>query len=166
VALVKVTSRFGQDAQESLSATVAPAVGNQVLQHNQFSTTVPLSPTTTPPASKVISQKPTLVTGALVIDLTAATHLGQAVDCSGLKLQELLLINENTHAVTIEADASNGYLLFGTAGKVAVPAKTGVAPGILHMHFADGTPDVDGTHKNIKLTGTGTEQFKLQMVFG
>lgn len=163
---IKATMRYQQDVQENISATLAPAAGTQVLQHKAFSQSVTLNDSSTPPGTKVISQTPALVAGTKVIDLTAALHLGAAVDLSGLKLQDLLLINENANAVTIEADASNGYLLFGTAGKVTVPPKVGNVPGILHMQFADGTPDVDGTHKNIKLTGTGTQQFKLQMVFG
>jgi hypothetical protein len=98
--------------------------------------------------------------------LTAVTHLGAAISCSGLKLQDLLIVNDAANALTIEAGASNGYLLFGTAGKVQVPAKVGAVPGILHMQFADGTPDVGASTKTITFTGTGTNTFDLQMVFG
>jgi hypothetical protein len=154
--------RYAQDVRQAFSGSLADAVGAQVLNFKNFSRSKALSETSTPPITKVISQTVALVAGSKVIDLTAALHFGANVDLTGLKLQDFLLVNDAANLVTIEADASNGYLLFGTAGKMTAFS----GGGIVHTFGNAGTPAVDATHKNIKLTGTGTQQFFLQMLFG
>ena len=109
----------------------------------------------------------TLVAGALTLDLTALVNSeGTTIDTTGLKLQTIVIENPAGNAdMTVGIGASNGYALFGTAGKVEVPASA-TQDGRMGQVFNDQTPDVAGGAKEIDITGTGTEKVRIGMTFG
>lgn len=99
-------------------------------------------------AAAVISDAVTLSAGALTINLTSysRTTLAPAVDFTGtkVKLWKFKALSTNTQTVTISGGASNGYLLFGTAGNCIL------APGEVRYGYAPATaPTVSSTLKNI-----------------
>lgn len=73
-----------------------------------------LTETSTPAVSEVASGAVSLTAGVAVLDLTAAPHpSGTTVDFTGLRVRriELRARATNSAAVTIGADATNGYAI-------------------------------------------------------
>ena len=67
----------------------------------------------------------------------------------------------NGNPITIAAGGSNGYLLFGTSGSQTL------SPGdFMLVRRNDSLPDVDSTHKNIAITGTGAQVLDFELIAG
>lgn len=120
---------------------------------------------TTVPATKVAKFNQALTAGAATIDLTALP--GQTADetvvGTGLKVQiaEFRNLSTNANNITVTFGAANGYLLAGAAWKAIL------APGqSVRFILKDAAPDVDGTHKNIDLAGTGTQVLEVFLILG
>lgn len=147
-----------------LDAATTPAAANtqsRTVSNSGFDTTKSFDPLTSPPVSIVANWNAVLVAGALVIDLTALPGITGNQDASAKKLQVFKLINPSANPVTVTADATNGYLLFGTAGSVVVPAG-----GEIAVYLANVAPTIDSTHKRISLAGTSTDTFKVTVFCG
>lgn len=132
-------------------------LSSQSVQHTLFNNVITPSPAT------IFSGKVyALVTGALSIDLRALRTVGGGSgDGNGLKVQGFYFKNLGANPMTIVGGASNGYLIFGASGSVIVPVG-----GSLCMAFADASADVDGTHKTIDVSGTGSQTFQLAVILG
>lgn len=129
----------------------------QSVSHTLFNNVITPSPAT------IFSGKVyTLVTGALSIDLRALRTVGGGSgDGNGLKVQGLFIENLGANVMTFVGGASNGYLIFGTAGSVQVQPG-----GSLCLFTNDGSADVDATHKTIDVSGTGSQTFQLAVILG
>lgn len=148
---------------EALSITEAPAGTSPTLQHQAFNRTIAANGTTPYPETAHVAISGALTAGAFVLDLTAAPKTGGGTqDLTGLKLRKLLFrVPAAQHAMTLGPDPTSGYAPFGAAVSPSVPTD-----GDLLVHFADGLAAIDATHKRLKIAGTGTDTFQLQMLFG
>lgn len=124
--------------------------------------------TTTPPVTKVFSGTVTLSGGAGALDLTSlAGPQGTTVDFTGLKVQLIQLITpNNTVSIIVEhKDGATGYNLFGNDNasdeSIEVPPNSE-----MQFKYKDTLEAVDGTHKDVKFTGTGTETIGVILVAG
>lgn len=147
---------------ETFAATDLPSIGALSLPYAAFSKRWALNAASTPPATKVYGEEVT-TDGAETLDFTAlARSIGGTIDCSGLRLQALMLINESTtNTVTIKKGAANGYDFNATAQTILVQAECA-----LMMTFNDDLVDVDGTHKEIDITATNGQKYFLLLLFG
>lgn len=129
----------------------------RTVQHTLFDETITPSPAT------IFSGKLyAMVAGALSLDLRALrTVAGGSGDGNGLKVQGFYFKNLGANIMTIVAGASNGYLIFGTAGSVIVPPG-----GCICISLADGSADVDATHKTIDVSGTSAQTFECAVILG
>lgn len=166
---VTVTDSIGMTIQEIPPSNTTLITTSNAVQFDSLNQTQTLTSSTTPAVTKQVSYQVALSTGALTIDLTsmAGGTNGATVTFSGLKVCGYLFENPSTNAnsITIVGGASSGYLIFGTAGSVVL------APGHrIKMQVKQGTssglPTVDGTHKNIDLSGTGSQVLNVQMIAG
>lgn len=150
-------------ATETLDATLNPAASVPNVVHKGFNVSKTLNGTSTPTVTKVVAAKIALVAGAKTVDLTSLTGTnGATKDFSTLKVRSVLIVNPdgNSGDMVFTFGASNGYLLMGTGWKITLK------PGDAFENYLTGAPTVDATHKNIDVTGTGTEQFEIEMVAG
>lgn len=144
----------------------APFASSKTVTHSALNKTLTLSGSTTPAVTKYASKQLALTDGAATLDLTALTGWGTNganVDATNLKLQLLRVYNPaaNTGVMNLAEGASNGYEALGDAWSVDI------TPGAWAMvYLADDAPDVDGTHKTIDITGSGTEVLDIELVFG
>ncbi len=105
-----------------------------------------------------------LIAGALTLDLTAlADAILGTVTMAALKLRHIQVWTPSTNAgaLTIKPGASNGYSGWAGAGGLILAAGDQQVLGPLN-----GTIVVDGTHKTLDLTGTGTDKLNMVMGFG
>lgn len=162
---VAVTSSMALVVDETLETNVAlldPA--DKKIRH-KLSASRTLNATSTPPGTKVVSGEIAMTAGAATLDLRAiAGANGASQDLNGLKVQEIILESKagNANPITIVGGAANGYLVFGTAGKVTLAAAGDAA----HLLFNDSLPDVDATHKTLDISGTGTQTLQYIIVAG
>lgn len=151
---------------EVLTGNVVAAASNAVktVTHAGYNGGATLTSVTTPPVTKNAYFLKAMSAGAGTIDLRALTGTNdQAVDLNGLKVQVAMFKNPSTNAnsITIVGGASNGYLLFGTAGSVVL------APGQAVMFYGhDALPDVDATHKTLDISGTLAQTLECSIVAG
>ena len=129
-----------------------------------------LTATTTPAATKVFSDTINLSSGSATLDLTSlAGPASTTVTFSGLKVQlvKLKCPLTNTAGITVDAkDATTGYNLFGATNAVTTE-KIEFMPGMVaSINTNDQLQDVDSTHKDLTLTGTGTESIRVLLVAG
>jgi hypothetical protein len=163
---VSVTFNMRMDVTETLDVDVDSAA-QPVIQHSALSIKKTLNASSTPAATKHSQQVYSLSGGAKTIDLTALlSTYGKVLDCTGLKVRLIRFENLGTATMTIGKGASSGYDLFGGTIAPAVAAPDGTTPTGLMQSFGDGLAAVDGTHKTIDVTGTGTDQFALSLVLG
>jgi hypothetical protein len=163
---VTVTYESKLSSVEVLETNVPAAAADQKsVTHTGYNTTkASQTAASTPPVTKCAYFSKALSAGAASIDLTALTGTnGAAVDFSGLKVQYFKFKNPSTNAnaITVEAGASNGYLLGGTGWTFELQ------PGAEIGGFAnDASPDVSGSTKTIDLSGTGTQALEVSLVAG
>lgn len=137
--------------------------------HDIGDTSGTLTGTTSPAATKGWSDKVTLSGGSASLDLTALPFGNLPnVNFNGLRPQLLKVScpTTNTGGITIEKkDAVTGYNLFGADNTTA--EKITVLPGQTYgIQLADAGEDVDATHKDLTLTGTGSEVISMCIVAG
>jgi hypothetical protein len=137
---------------------------NARVTHDKFNANLSLKGDTSVPVAKVAVFQKALAAGTATVDLTAlAGTNGAAVDLTGLKVQAVKFRNPatNLNSITVKFGAASGYLLGGAAWSFILE------PGMEIVAFGnDKTPDVDGTHKNIDLAGTGTQALDVVIVAG
>ena len=129
-------------------------------------TSLVLRSTGTPPISKSAALQIALTAGAHTIDLTSMVGTaGAAVDGTGLKVQLFKAQNPiaNTHTLTIQPGASNGYNLMGAASKVIL--NPGEEFTWLGANAAAAVAIASGA-KTIDLAGYGTETHNIMIVMG
>lgn len=158
--------------QETLETSV-PAASSPTISHSAWGTNVNLSSSSTPVITKGAFFSQALTAAAATIDLTALTGTnGAAVTLTGLKVQRFVFINGtvsgnaiaagSNSAVTITVGAANPYDLFGSAaGTIVVAAGAGI-----FWTCNETLEDVDATHKEIDLAGTGTDAFLVGILAG
>lgn len=121
--------------------------------------------TSGPSATKAYHRKISLGAGAATIDLTALVDTDLTIDMTGLKLKEIFLVADsaNLNPLTVKPGASNGYTGWGvgTQGLILGTANDEHKLGPMYGGIA-----VDGTHKTIDLSGTGSEKVFISMLFG
>jgi hypothetical protein len=127
-----------------------------------------LNASSTVPATKTYVDTISLTAGAATIDLTSLTgEGGRSVTFNGLKVQKVQIScpASNTAGITFDVGASNGYNLFGADN--ASDESVEVMPGGAEQRYTPNNgEDVDSTHKQIDVTGTGTESFNIALVAG
>jgi len=151
--------QFSLSVNEVFSAAECPSAGDRTLVHNQFNELVSFSASSTPPISQVFAKQ---YTGTQNLDLTALVKdIGGTIDCTGLKVQAILLNNLSTTDELIVSDGgANPYSLNGGDDKEVPPG------GRWQEYFADQLADVDATHLAIDITPAAGEQFQIIMIFG
>lgn len=119
-----------------------------------------LNANSTPPVTKNAADTLAMSGGAATLDLTAISYNGTTVDLTGLKVQSLLVRNDNDNAITISDGASNGYALNG-GNDIVIPA------GSVHQFTWNETlGDVGASAKNLDISGTGTDALKFVISAG
>ena len=96
------------------------------------------------------------------IDLAAITHaVAQSVNGTGLKVVGIVIKadSENAAAILVEAGATNGYTLFGSAFAFTV------APGATLMYDGVG-PAISSTVKTIDVSGTTNDVVSFMILMG
>lgn len=140
-----------------------PSSNNPTIEHNTFSLSGNLPATASPavPITKMSAKVHALTAGALTLDFTALPATEGNIDCTGLKLQAVLIQNLGEAAMVFEQGASNGYQLQGANFSFAL-----LPGGAVMLKFNDDNDDVSGTKKTWDITGTGAETFNMIAVFG
>ena len=128
-----------------------------------------LNVSSTPAVTQEFSDNLALAAGAGALDLTSlAGPNGSTDDFTGLKVQVVKLKTppSNTVSIIVEhKDGATGYNLFGDDN--ASDESIEVPPGTkLEFIYNDKLENVDGTHKDIKFTGNGTETINVMLVAG
>lgn len=162
-ATVTVLATFGLTVTEILDSTPFALDGRKTVIHDtlNFSETNSTTGVTT---SVVAASNHALTSGTATIDLTAMLGTnGATVSGSGLKLQYMIARATSTNAnpIKIKNGASNGYGGWGSDFAVSLKAN--------QRFMIDGRDlenDVDGTHKTLDLSGTGSQSIDIIMVFG
>ena len=120
--------------------------------------------TTGPLVTNSVRTLVTMSGGTATINLTAFSdaETNTAVDLTGLKIKMLYLAcpSTNANAVTVKPGASNGYTGWTVTGDI-LNASDQRGPNIFNGGIA-----VDGTHKNIDITGTGSQVVTIVALFG
>jgi len=152
-------------AAETLSSADAPSAASPtIINHSAYDIAESLTASTTVPVTDALYLSKALVAGAGTIDLTALTNtLGDAVDGTTKKLRfcRFTAPTTNTGAITVDAAATNGYAVFGTAGKVVI------SPGQSVAFFLEGDGvTISATVKDIRLAGTGAETLNVTLWIG
>lgn len=157
----KLTTTIG--LVETLTASEAPSAANPALELSGFGKHVgPLSASSTPAIDTQVSISGALTAGAYVLDLTAAPKTGGGTqDLTGKKLVALAFENLGAAVMTVGPDPSNGYAPFGAGASPEFKAG-----GYCFTYLKSGGVAVAAGVKRIKITGTGTETFKLQLILG
>lgn len=119
------------------------------------------------PVTKESYKVYTFTAGAITIDLTSIVDaFGVTFSGSGLKVQGIVIINPAGNAsINVAPGASNGYALFGAGNDITIPGNASYDTFVVAW-LPEGTPDVAGGAKNIDVTGTGTESFKIGLILG
>ena len=139
---------------------------NNSIAASQLSETVVLNGSSSPAATLQAQFSQALSTGTATLDLTSLPGLTsqETVNGTGLKVQQIKLMNPSTNAnkITAAQGASNAYRLDG-ATNWSIP----LAPGQSVLLYLDGAADVVGSsHKTIDLAGTGAQALNVAVVFG
>lgn len=127
-----------------------------------------LKASTTPAVTKAYDETITLAGGVGAIDLTSlAGPESTTTTFNGLKVQlvKLSCPSTNTGGITVDRAAATPYNLFG-ADNVSAEQVEVLPGGAMMMYHDDESEDVDATHKDVQLAGTGTDQIRVQLVAG
>lgn len=132
------------------------------VSYNQFYTRETLTGSSTPSVDSLTALTQSLSSGAATIDLTTVPALvgNQSMSGKSLRVFYAMADSENAGEISIQTGATNGYAAFGSSGKFTLGAGDSV------MIRLSTTNTVDGTHKTIDLSGTGTDSIDIQMLFG
>lgn len=135
--------------------------------YNGMDSTATLTSGTTPAATKWSMNQKALSTGTGTLDLTSLvgrtsdeTVTGNTLKVSAIKLR---CKSTNANAITVAAGASSGHPTLGASFLVVLQ------PGMWVEMGLDGVTagtTVDNTHKNLDLTGTGSQVLEYAIIFG
>lgn len=135
-----------------------------IITHDQFNTTINLSDTTQPPVSKISSQILQLSSGGAVLDLTNLPGLnGTTLDGTGLKIRAVKfkgMVGMQPFTIA-HFGFGQAYDIFGANFSVVVNADQEVV-----FYGGDTSPVIDGTHKNISVSGTGSDTIQVEIILG
>lgn len=139
------------------------AIANQQVSHNGYDLVGLQLPTAAIPVTTPSFKEYALVAGTLTIDLTALLGLKDAVqNATGLKVQYMVIINPQNNAnITVAPGASNGYGM-----DTEVVRGSQVSDTYKVIFCAEAFGDVGASAKNITITGTGSQTFKLGLLLG
>ena len=155
--VINATMGFKCTVVETFDEDDFPAGSDRSVTLSAFNATKTLNADSTPPGTMVYAKK---LSGNQNLDFTALVKdLGGTIDCSGLKLQGILLNNlSSANAVTWADGGANPYSVNGGANKV-VPAG-----GKWQEFFNDKLDDVAAGAKAVAITAT--DSYELILVFG
>lgn len=159
----KVNATLSLEGPEVSSQALTPSVFNPATQS--------FTSTSTPPGTQYYAEEITFPssgsqTQTIALDSWTDTE-GRAKSSTGLKVQvfRAQADSDNVGDVTIEGAAADPYELFGSGIAVDVPPG-----GSITCYFADQLSDVGPTSgggaTDIKLTGTGGDTVKIEMIIG
>jgi hypothetical protein len=126
--------------------------------------TVLIDSGSTPDGAYAFSGHVAMTGSAVTIDMLDAQvdTEGNTITMSGQKIRAIKFKNPSTaNTVTITAGASNGLLIFGTAGSVILDAGASVL-----LYQASAGITIDATHCNIDCTGTNGQYLDYVVVCG
>lgn len=162
---VTLTYNSNLTVVETLEANVAFAASNgKSVTYNGLNTTASLNASSTPIVSKTASLVKALASGSGTIDLTAVLGTnGATVDASGLKVVAMKLRGKSTNGnpITIAKGASNGYDAFGASFSITLKANMEIT-----VYSASNATAISSTNKILDLTGTGSQELEVQLIFG
>lgn len=167
-AAVKAKIAITLTVDETLALGLDNAV-DPTFTHTLGADAATLDASSTPAVSKTYSQTINLTAGAATIDLTALPGPNSTtVDFTGLKVQALKLVcpSTNTAGITVDRGATNAYNLFGADNASAEQVEVLPGDAMAIKGGTDKREDVDATHKDVQLAGTGTETIKVILVAG
>lgn len=158
---VKAEIQFTETVTANIGASASDAVLNHNLSLNQ---TIPNG--TTLPATIGASFTQALASSTATISLLALPKAnGATSDCSGLKMQALMIKNPTGNGTLTYAHststAASAYAFLGTAGAFTLPAGA-----TLLWQSPESAPDVTTSATNIAITGTGSQTFHVAIVAG
>ena len=141
---------------------------NPILLLNQFNSFGTRNASSTVPVTKTYADTVALVAGAKTLDFTSLTSPGgAALDCTGLKLQLMLVQNTAANnSLRISIGAANPYDFMGAATGDITLLSSATEAGRFMQYFPDTLENVDATHKTIDFAGTLVEEFDIMLVFG
>lgn len=148
--------------QETLAFDdVSPSQG--VVTHNGFNTGQTFNSTTTPPGTKSASHTLPMVSGAAIIDLTALVNGGSTIDGTGLKVQcaKFQCPATNGAAITVKFGAATPWQGLGASFTLTIPAG-----GEILFNLANVGVVIGPTHKDIDISGTGTDALNYEFILG
>jgi len=152
-------------AIEAITANIGASAADANIEHKlNLNQTVPNG--TSLPATVVASFSQSLTSSTAYTDMTALPKAnGATADCTGLKLQGIIIKNPTGNAtLTIAHNTStsvSAYNFIGTSGSVQVQAG-----GLFFWHAPEAAADVASNAKNIILSGTGTQSCHVAAIFG
>lgn len=152
---------------ETFATAELPSASTRTLTHDKFNVLKSLGASSTPPATKYYSG---LLVGPQSLDLTALVKdVGGTIDCTGLKLQVLLLNNLSTTDNVTMADSGAGVSSSGTSGNYSINggAPLTIEPGASALlFFNDALDDVDAANCLLTIDAADAEKFEIAMIFG
>ncbi len=148
---------------ETLDTGVDAATNPNII-HSAFNFSHTVNATTTITGTKVSADNQALTAGAYTLDLTACAKSGGSTQSlTGLKIRGYMFRapSTNTVVITITKGASSGHTI-GTNWKETL------LPGQQVVKWLDSTAfeSIDGTHKTLDVTGTGSETFDYLIIAG
>ena len=160
---VTCNPQFLMGVAETLETNVDAAVVKRLIHSGFDLTNLTLNATSTPPVTKTSFLAHALTAGAKTLDFTALPGSnGITHDCTGLKMQLLLIHNPTGNAtLTVAPGSSNPYPPWGTAKDLDIPAGS-----YFPFIWIDTLPDCSATVKTLDFSGSGTQTFNLGVVFG
>lgn len=124
-------------------------------------------PASTIPVARVSYQTYTIGGGGTVdIDLTALASSQTAIDGTGKKVQALLVKSRaGNDMVTVAPGASDDYAPWGAGNEHDIYSSATEA-GFALAYQPEGLPDISGTDKMIRISGTPTELVDVAIWLG
>jgi hypothetical protein len=157
------------DVDETVAEALDLADDKTITHTTDETTRGTLNLSSTVPVTEVFSDSLTIAGGgSATLDLADLTGpAGVTVTFSGLKVQlaKFACPSDNAAAVLIQVGDSNAYNLLGedNASSETLEVLPGGWMGLGHNDKAE---DVDGTHKNVKFTGTAGDKIEVILVAG
>jgi len=158
---VSVDYTFNHTMHDNAAANPL-VLSSPAITGNGLDETGSLNSTTTPAVSKVAAGAAAMTAGLATIDLTALTGLdGTSRTLNALKVVLAKFKNPGANPITIAKGAANGYTGFGSAFSHTIPPG-----GTASFNLSTGGVAVDGTHKTLDVSGTGTDTLQYSFSAG
>lgn len=164
VATLSATVAATCTVTEILDNTPFATSAHKQVIHDMLNQSLTLTTGGSVPITVIAAFNQALTVGAATIDFTSLTGTnGATVSGSGLKLQVAIFLakSTNANALKIANGTSNGYNGWGSDFAVTLDAAQWVM-----LYGKDLEADVDGTHKTLTLSGTGSQSVDVLLLFG